>query len=1244
MLNWVTKLLGGRATELPAGVPRPWVQGLEQLLGPLDALEPGKGRPGLAQDMLGFVLHGEPLAVLQEVAHLPEVAQTLKLTGYHYSHGESTLPDVYGHLSRVPPAMALRWARLLQACVQAQTSALRIQMTQDTHWPEVLLMASAGISITGWSSQRPRARGLDCRLLETLLQEDGRPPESLLQACLATPVDGRYGAEQRLLMLTDLPDYAQALARHVDAIAPLLLPPAVAQRLHVLVMLDKAEPATLNRLASLLAELGCAGSKQVRGRAEGLLRRCAGAAFAPLRAMAVQGKPEQRLHALRLLHRLGQQEKAQAEINFASDTAAADKAPSVQALITEWTTEAQPAESQAQLETVVLVQRPVIDWSAPACQIPAEALKRFWQEANEEVARANAHTRDHHTFLLAQGHTSELKLKRLFTPDDEAALLAYLATGAPQLAAREGLKSPNQSDVRPALLKLAEVDGLQPQALMKVLCFSSCTAQRDGELPRVVIEAFAAMHRRQGRPTLLELSVMLDDAGLPGRNLLRHYCYAWGTPFASDWPKEHVWPFVAEHLDLVLQALLQNTIKDYSFSREGLFRALATLPQPPAVAIQALFTLALGSAKTDRLPAQEVLCNLPGKEDRIIAALSEGKAETRAVAAQWLARLGYEPAVPALEKAVAKEKNDLAKGALLDALQALGQPIENYLDRRLMATEAAKSLAKGLPKELDYFPWSALPELRWADDGSAVPQELLRWLIVQAVKQKSPEPNAVLRKYCEMLDARDREAFGQFVLETWLREDVRPISPEEAMHRAQQHAQSMHAMMTAYPQYHQGSPLLGKSVEELTSAYLPALIRQPAGSAIASKGLLAIAAACARERAAAPTQRYLKEWYGSRAAQGKALIAMLAWIDHPSATQLMLAIGSRFRTKSFQEEATRQAEALAERKGWTLAELADRTVPSAGFDEAGLLELSYGSRVFTARLLSDLHVELLNPEGKKIAALPEPRQDDDAERAKEAKKAFSAAKKEVKSIVTLQTDRFYEALCTQREWPAADWKVYLQQHPVLRHLVQRLVWVEFVDGEPARAFRPLDDGTLIDHEDNAIELAPDAQVRLAHDSLLDAGDVAAWQQHLVDYEIQPLFQQLGKSRYALPQEKASAHEIKDFEGHMLESFALRGRATKLGYTRGAAEDGGWFHVYEKRFTTLGLQAVIEFTGSPLPEENRPVALLGLSFCSTADAWQRSMVALGKVPAVLLSECYNDLRLIAADGTGFDAEWRKKSEY
>jgi hypothetical protein len=47
---------------------------------------------------------------------------------------------------------------------------------------------------------------------------------------------------------------------------------------------------------------------------------------------------------------------------------------------------------------------------------------------------------------------------------------------------------------------------------------------------------------------------------------------------------------------------------------------------------------------------------------------------------------------------------------------------------------------------------------------------------------------------------------------------------------------------------------------------------------------------------------------------------------------------------------------LAERKGWTLDELADRTIPTAGFDEGGKMELDYGARKFTASLSEEMTI------------------------------------------------------------------------------------------------------------------------------------------------------------------------------------------------------------------------------------------------------------------------------------------------
>jgi hypothetical protein len=40
----------------------------------------------------------------------------------------------------------------------------------------------------------------------------------------------------------------------------------------------------------------------------------------------------------------------------------------------------------------------------------------------------------------------------------------------------------------------------------------------------------------------------------------------------------------------------------------------------------------------------------------------------------------------------------------------------------------------------------------------------------------------------------------------------------------------------------------------------------------------------------------------------------------------------------------------------------------------------------------------------------------------------------------------------------------------------------------------------------------------------------------------------------------------------------------------------------------------------------------------------SSLRLGDVPPVLLSEAYNDMRLLAGEGSGHDPEWEKKVEY
>jgi hypothetical protein len=761
-------------------------------------------------------------------------------------------------------------------------------------------------------------------------------------------------------------------------------------------------------------------------------------------------------------------------------------------------------------------------------------------------------------------------------------------------------------------------------------------------------------YRRHHRPfDLRELAAVFQalnlDPNIIGQTRLLRSPY-WPSVF--NWEPEAVWPYFAERLEMLAEYLQPSSVWQNCYARKNVFAVLCCFPQPPPTLTPLLWELAFG-AKGDRQAAQECVEKVPDHTPRIIAALVNRKSETRTIAAEWLARLRESSAVDPLLAALKQEKNEVAKGAFMTALEVLGAPVDQFLDREKLLAEADKGLAKGLPADLQWLPVKLLPLVHWADNGQDVPARIIQWFIVQSYKLKNPEPGPLLRRYCAGFMTGEREALGQFVLQAWLAEDTLPIAPADAEKQALQQAQTVHGYQQYFIQQATQNPQVfgpapkQQTVQEIYAALLGSFLKRPKGSAISSKGILAVAAACCGAEAAPLVARYLKEWYGQRTAQCRALLQMLAWVEHPMATQVLLATGNRFRTKGIQAEATKQAQALAERKGWTLAELADRTIPSAGFDENGELELDYGPRKFIARLGADFSITLVNPEGKIISSLPDARQGDDEVMAKEAKAALSAARKELKSVIQMQRDRLYEAMCTQRTWAFEDWSLYLNQHPIVRHFCQRLVWVVSRADQPGLTFRPLADGTLTDTHDETVSVTPEEPICLGHDCNTSTEVGLVWRQHFEDYKVEPLFEQFGKKSFGLAEEQKQETEVRDFLGWMLESFKLRGKANKLGYTRGQAQDAGWFYTYHKRFSTLGMEAVIEFTGNPLPEENRKVALRSLYFDKVQDQpggffGAGAHLMLGEVPAVLLSECWNDLRLIAAEGPGFDPEWEKKS--
>lgn len=702
---------------------------------------------------------------------------------------------------------------------------------------------------------------------------------------------------------------------------------------------------------------------------------------------------------------------------------------------------------------------------------------------------------------------------------------------------------------------------------------------------------------------------------------------------------EAAWPYLAEHGE-VLERWLTDSADKVTTALEVL-RCFPRLPQPVLPKVAAV---ALSDSKTNRPLAQAALLGHPAALALAEQGLGSGKGEIRVAAADWLGQQGDPAGVPALRGALKKETREVVRAALLTALEALGDDISGDLAPTVLLAEATKGLKAKPPTSMSWLNLELVPAARWAD-GSPVDPSITRWWHVLAVKLKDPDGSGLLDRYLSLLHPDDAAELGRNALRSWIAQDTRrPAEEESRAHAATvgpqrwQHNQDWLQRTRANPKV---TPDWLRQVEEEAARPVDALVAESfrehqgiyVGSATADKGLLALTTRVPGIELANAVQGYIRN-HGGRRAQVEYLVHALYANGDPAAIQVLLSISRRFKQVTVQAKAFELVEKLAEARGWTPDELADRTIPTAGFSEDRLLHLSFGPREFLGRVNAKAGIDLSDEQGKAIKALPSPRAGDDDESVAAAKKQLTTSRKELKAVLALQTARLYEAMCAERSWAVTDWQDFLLGHPLIAPLIARLLWVETPTDGAARVFRPTEDGELIDLDDSPIVLAADARVSLAHRVRLSESDTAAWRAHLTDYDVTVLFDQLSAT---VPPTPADATEFSDLKGHLTDTFSFRGVAGKRGYTRGGAEDGGWFSEYTKASSSVGLTAVLTFTGSYLPEENIPCATESLSFRRKGSR----AVSLADVPQVLLAECYADYAALAALGP-FDPDYEKKS--
>jgi hypothetical protein len=170
-----------------------------------------------------------------------------------------------------------------------------------------------------------------------------------------------------------------------------------------------------------------------------------------------------------------------------------------------------------------------------------------------------------------------------------------------------------------------------------------------------------------------------------------------------------------------------------------------------------------------------------------------------------------------------------------------------------------------------------------------------------------------------------------------------------------------------------------------------------------------------------------------------------------------------------------------------------------------------------------------------------------------------------------------------------------------------------------------------------LELEPEARQR--------------WCQHATDYDVVPPFAQLERPVVVVKPEQVPAVFWNDVKGIELNGMTFKGRAERLGWSRGSVCDAGGIPYYLKRFPSAGVDVFVEvegmYVGIDLESEvtlgvvffvkHGSVRIGGYEYDEPSNADDPRLVRFGEVPPIAFSEAMGDLGKIAAKSAAQDSE-------
>jgi hypothetical protein len=357
-------------------------------------------------------------------------------------------------------------------------------------------------------------------------------------------------------------------------------------------------------------------------------------------------------------------------------------------------------------------------------------------------------------------------------------------------------------------------------------------------------------------------------------------------------------------------------------------------------------------------------------------------------------------------------------------------------------------------------------------------------------------------------------------------------------------------------------------------------------------------------------------------------MAMLGEIGSDAALMHLAELARQTRYDDLRARADRMLGEVAEQRGLSLDQLADRTVPDLGLDARARLVLDFGPRTFEVRMDDHFQPVVHDAKGKALKTLPKPGANDEPGKAAAATSQLKDLRKLAKTVATAQVRRLEAAMCAQRRWGVDEFMPFFANHPVLRVFSRPLVWGWFdASNRLEGSFRLSAEGELADRHDDPVKLPDGARIGLPHPlelAALDPSLATAWAAVLADYEIMQPFEQLTRQTFVPGEALHARPDFPHWAGRQVSNAGLMGLEAR-GWVREVG-DGGMVDSFNKavpgeRRVRVQLEEGWFVQDSPEGKALQTVRAVAL------DGTDAQKGALGDLPSVVFSEIERDLQRV-----------------